>query len=76
MNFLGRSGLRVIKGLRVAYVSGIDCDLLGAEIFDADPTKEYLGNYFVKYDIDKVLEQYRGMVQESGREGIDVLLTG
>ena len=47
VNFLGRSGIRNIKGLRVAYVSGVDCDLLGAEVRSADPTTEYLGNYFV-----------------------------
>ena len=38
VNFLGRSGLRIINGLRVAFVSGIDCDMLGAEILNADPT--------------------------------------
>ena len=26
LNFLGRSGIRVVKGLRIAYVSGIDAD--------------------------------------------------
>ena len=47
VNFLGRSGIRNIKGLRVAYVSGVDSDLLGAEVRSADPSTEYLGNYFV-----------------------------
>ena len=62
VEFLGRAGVRTIKGLRVAFVSGLDCDLLGTEIKSADPTQEYLGNYFVQTDIDKVLEQYKAIV--------------
>ena len=56
VNFLGRSGLKVIKGLRVAYISGIDCDLLGPEVKGANPTENYIGNYFVNQDIDRVVE--------------------
>ena len=46
-SFLGRAGVRTIKGLRIAFVSGLDCDLLGTEVKNADPAQEYLGNYFV-----------------------------
>ncbi len=28
LNFMGRSGIKVIKGLRVAFISGIDFDVL------------------------------------------------
>ena len=48
VTFLGRSGIKVLKGgLRVAYVSGIDSDLLGEEVKTADPNEHYLGNHFV-----------------------------
>lgn len=50
--------------------------MLGAEVRDADPEAEYLGNYFVKSDIERVLEQYSTLVNESGRGGVDILLTG
>ena len=36
LHFLGRSGLKMIKGLRVAYISGIDSDILGTEVWSAD----------------------------------------
>ena len=61
-HFLGRSGLKVIKGLRIAYVSGLDCDMLGSEVRNANPETHYLGNYFVKSDIDKVLAEYHSLV--------------
>jgi len=55
VSFLGRSGIRNIKGLRVAFISGVDSDILGFEIRSSDPQAEYLGNYFVQKDIEKVL---------------------
>ena len=57
-NWLGRSGIKVINGVRIAYISGIDSDILGQEIVNADNEKTYLGNYFVKKDIDNILSQY------------------
>ena len=45
--FLGRSGIKVINGLRVAFISGMDSDLLGNEVRGVDPSTIYLGNYFV-----------------------------
>ncbi len=29
LNFLGRSGVKLIEGLRVAYISGVDFDVMG-----------------------------------------------
>jgi hypothetical protein len=29
LNFLGRSGVKIIEGLRVAYISGVDFDVMG-----------------------------------------------
>ena len=67
LNFLGRSGLKIIKGLRVAYVSGIDSDILGTEVWSADPSAQYLAHYFVKRDIENILEQYKRLVSETGK---------
>ena len=50
--------------------------MLGPEVMNADPSTEYLGNFFVKNDIDNLLEQYRELVEKSGREGIDILMSG
>jgi hypothetical protein len=38
LHFMGRSGVKVFpeSGLRVAYISGVDSDLLGTEIFQSD----------------------------------------
>ena len=47
LKFLGRSGLSVICGLRVAFVSGVDADLLGSEVRMADPAATFIGNYFL-----------------------------
>jgi len=55
--FLGRSGIKILKeGLRIAFVSGVDSDILGSEVSGADPKTHYLGNYFVSSDINRVLE--------------------
>ncbi len=43
LTFLGRSGVKLIKGLKVAYVSGVDFDALSAS---TPPTDAYLGHYF------------------------------
>ena len=58
-NWLGRSGISVINGVRVAFLSGIDSDILGAEIVNADNDQTYLGNYFVKKDVDRLINQFR-----------------
>jgi hypothetical protein len=50
VNFLGRSGIVEIKGLRVGYISGIDSDLLGETVFKDDSDK-YKANYFGKEDV-------------------------
>jgi hypothetical protein len=64
VHFLGRSGVKVIQGLRIGYLSGIDSDLLG-ETVSADTTNKYLGNYFNMNDINKVLNDYNQIVKES-----------
>lgn len=40
VHFLGRSGLKIISGLRVAYLAGIDSDLLG-DIVSGDLGESY-----------------------------------
>ncbi len=41
--FLGRSGIKEINGLRIAYLSGIDIDQITIPTQTSD---DYLGNYF------------------------------
>jgi hypothetical protein len=31
LTFLGRSGVKIVSGLRIAYISGVDFDVLGAQ---------------------------------------------
>lgn len=58
MNFLGRSGCQEINNLRVAYLSGIDSDFFGNSVVDkSDTESHYLGNLFLKRDIDRILDQ-------------------
>ena len=54
LNFLGRSGIKVINGLRVAYVSGIDFDVLGGSSLVSSPNSKYLGHYFFEEDLNKI----------------------
>jgi hypothetical protein len=56
LTFLGRSGVTVINGLRVAFVSGVDADMLGSEVRLADPALTYIGNYFVQKDIETCID--------------------
>ena len=50
--------------------------MLGPEVTQADSKAQFLGNHFVKNDIDKVLQEYEMMVLETGKPGVDILLTG
>jgi hypothetical protein len=59
----------------VAFVSGVDADLLGSEVRLADPASTYVGNYFVQRDIDAVINEYDKVVAESERVGVDLLIT-
>ena len=68
--WLGRSGIKTINGVRIAFVSGIDSDILGSEIVNADYDKTYLGNYFVKKDIDNIIAQFN-----QDQTPVDILLT-
>lgn len=36
IKWLGRAGIVDVRGIRIAYVSGIDSDILGSEIMNAD----------------------------------------
>jgi hypothetical protein len=44
----------VINGLRVAYVSGIDFDVLGGSSLTSSPNNKYLGHYFFEEDLNKI----------------------
>lgn len=59
----------------MAFVSGVDADLLGSEVRVADPASKYVGNYFVQKDIDAVIAEYDKLVAESGKVGVDLLMT-
>jgi hypothetical protein len=48
----------VINGLRVAYVSGIDFDVLGGSSLASSPNNKYLGNYFFEEDLIKIEQDY------------------
>ena len=56
--------------MRVAFLSGIDSDILGQEIVNADYDKTYLGNYFVKKDVEHILTQFK-----QDPTPVDILLT-
>lgn len=71
IKWLGRAGIVDVRGIRIAYVSGIDSDILGSEIMNADSKKNYLGNYFLASDIQDILLQN----EESENKGVDILLT-
>lgn len=45
IKWLGRSGVTTVKGIKIAFLSGIDSDILGPEVQSCDRSK-YLGNYF------------------------------
>ena len=32
-NFLGKSGIKIINNLRIAYISGLDSNYLGEEVY-------------------------------------------
>ena len=80
ISFLGRSGVKLIKGLRVAYLSGIDFDIIGgySQIIKDSSKDKYLGNYFNEEDLNKILEDYEVIVKNdpTQREGIDLFITG
>lgn len=75
LRFLGRSGVIDVKGLRLAYISGLDSDLLGEGIYN-DPSGRYKSNYFDKSDIENVLNDYEKIFTDSGKPGVDILICG
>jgi hypothetical protein len=52
-NFMGKSGVKIIKGLRVAFLSGIDFDVIGESTTSqtSDSKESFLGNYFTDDDL-------------------------
>jgi len=76
LTFLGRAGVKTIAGLRVAYISGLDSDVMGSEVWASDPSEKYLAHYFVKKDIQTVITQYLALVAETKRAGVDIFLCG
>ncbi len=57
--WLGRAGIINQNNIRIAYISGIDSDILGAEVQSSDAKLTYLGNYFTQSDIHKVISQFK-----------------
>jgi hypothetical protein len=47
LTFLGRAGIKKVQGLRIAFVSGVDSDILGTEVWGSRPQEKYLAQYFV-----------------------------
>lgn len=74
-NFMGRSGVKLVKGLRVAFLSGIDFDVLGSA--DMLKSESFYGNYFTEGDLQNVLSDYNLIVKNDPlkREGVDLFLT-
>ena len=54
LHFLGRSGVKLINGLRVAFVSGVDFDILGGSSLASGTNGKYLGHYFFEEDLIKI----------------------
>jgi hypothetical protein len=66
VHFLGRCGIFEFEGLRIAYVSGKDSDILGNEISGKlNPELEYVSNYFCQGDISALINE----------KPVDILLT-
>jgi hypothetical protein len=55
IEWLGRSGIVEINGVRIAHISGVDSDILGHQVMQVDATSTYIGNYFTQADVEKVL---------------------
>lgn len=72
LHFLGRSGVKTIKGLKVAYLSGIERNFLHydfekAQLSGEEERELYSDNMYTYHDIDSILN--------ADRE-VDLLLTG
>jgi len=67
IQWLGRSGVHTVKGIKIAYVNGVDSDILGTEVQKS--ASVYVGNYFTQADIDKV-------VAEAAGSEVDLLIAG
>jgi hypothetical protein len=63
LNFLGRSGVKLINGLRVAYISGTDFDVLGGSTLTQSAQGKFIGNYFLEEDLQAVLADYNTLLK-------------
>ena len=58
LHFLGRSGILEQDGIRIAYVSGKDSEILGPSISESlNPSKEFMSNYFCQEDIRRLMDE-------------------
>ena len=58
LHFLGRSGILEQDGIRIAYVSGKDSEILGPSISsNLSPSLEYMSNYFCQADIATLMTE-------------------
>ena len=58
LHFLGRSGIFEQDGIRIAYVSGKDSEILGPSISESlNPSKEFMSNYFCQEDIRRLMDE-------------------
>eukprot|EP00347_Sterkiella_histriomuscorum_P005571 403356100 len=75
LKFMGRAGVQLINGLRIAFISGIDIDSITT--VDKENDQEFLGSYFKHSDLVKVQEDYENILknEKSGRRGIDIFIS-
>ena len=74
LEFLGRSGVREFNNLRIAFISGIDSDILGDSVFYNKQNK-FVSNYFTNYDVETLLRDYNKLVDQTGIAGVDIFIS-
>ena len=67
LNFLGRSGVKEINGLKVAFLSGTDGDLFEERLSGS----KYSGHFFTYDDVERVCAQNE---KQFGGAAVDILL--
>jgi hypothetical protein len=67
IQWLGRSGVYTVKGIKIAYINGVDSDILGTEVQNS--ASVYVGNYFTHTDINRVVAEAAGLE-------VDLLIAG
>ena len=56
-----------MKGIKIAYINGVDSDILGTEVQNS--ASVYVGNYFTHTDINRVVAEAAGLE-------VDLLIAG